>query len=424
MSEIIFIYRGYEVPIQCIRGEIMKTILDKLYTKLNVKKGEVYGLYNGKLLNENIREDEILTNENNKKIILIYDCDKTMINDNMIKKSNEIICPICKEICFIEIRDYKIILYNCKNKHRKENILMNEFDKEQSINLSNIICNICKERNKSNTYNNEFYKCLNCNINICPLCKSKHNDEHNIINYDKKNYICNEHNESYFGYCNECLKNICISCENDHNNHNIISYGKMLKDKNKIIENNNILKKNIDKLNNIIKDIIKKLNNIIENMEKYYEINKNIIDKINNKDRNYELLYNINNINCVDINNNIKNIINEKNINKQFNSIIKLYEKFSIKHNEINNNNDIDEILIQYKINDQDKKDGKIRIFGSKFIENNKNLCKYKYEGKEYELKEYFDLNNYNKDILEIKLINIKNIINMSHLFDECRSLK
>ena len=250
----------------------MKTILDKLYIKLNVKKDEVYGLYNGKLLNENIKEDEILKNENNKKLILLYDYNHEIINDNIIKKSNDIICPICKEICYIEIQDYKIILYNCKNKHKKENILIKEFNDTQNINISNIICNICKERNKGNTHNNEFYICLNCNINICPLCKIKHNNEHNIINYDKKNYICNEHNESYFGYCNECLKNICISCENDHNNHNIISYGKMLKDKNKIIENNNILKINIDKLKNIIKDIIQKLNNMIENMEKYYEI--------------------------------------------------------------------------------------------------------------------------------------------------------
>ena len=41
------------------------------------------------------------------------------------------------------------------------------------------------QRNKGNTHNNEFYKCLNCNYNICPLCKFTHNNSgHNIINYD------------------------------------------------------------------------------------------------------------------------------------------------------------------------------------------------------------------------------------------------
>ena len=51
------------------------------------------------------------------------------------------------------------------------------------VNLKEIKCNICKEKTKYDTYNNEFYKCIECNINICPLCKLNHNKEHNIINY-------------------------------------------------------------------------------------------------------------------------------------------------------------------------------------------------------------------------------------------------
>ena len=39
----------------------------------------------------------------------------------------------------------------------------------------------------SNLYNNELFICLNCNINLCPLCKSKHKKEHKIINYELKN---------------------------------------------------------------------------------------------------------------------------------------------------------------------------------------------------------------------------------------------
>lgn len=71
--------------------------------------------------------------------------------------SNEIICPTCKENCLIEIKDYKISLYGCKNYHRKNNILLSEFKETQKINISDIICNICKERNKGNTHNNDFY---------------------------------------------------------------------------------------------------------------------------------------------------------------------------------------------------------------------------------------------------------------------------
>ena len=167
-----------------------------------------------------------------------------------------------------------------------------------------------------------------------PICKSNHNKEHNIINYDKRNSICNKHDESYFGYCNECNKNICISCENEHNNHNIITYGKIIKDKDIIIKNKNELRKDIDIFNNIIKEIINKLNKVINNIEKYYEINKNIIDNINNKNRNYEMLYNINNIYNNDIHNDIKNIINEKDINKQLINIMNLYRLMNAKKNK------------------------------------------------------------------------------------------
>ena len=58
------------------------------------------------------------------------------------------------------------------------------------VDLTKIKCGVCKEKNKSITFNNVFYKCADCNINLCPLCKTKHNKNHNIFNYDKINYIC------------------------------------------------------------------------------------------------------------------------------------------------------------------------------------------------------------------------------------------
>ena len=45
------------------------------------------------------------------------------------------------------------------------------------------------------------------------------------------------------------------------------------------------------------------------------------------------------------------------------------------------------------------------------------------YEGKKYELREYLKNRTYYK-ILEIKLIGINNIINASHMFYGCKSLK
>ena len=47
---------------------------------------------------------------------------------------------------------------NFRNNHTTNKLSLNEFENTQMINLKNIECNICKETDKYNTYNNEFYK--------------------------------------------------------------------------------------------------------------------------------------------------------------------------------------------------------------------------------------------------------------------------
>ena len=71
------------------------------------------------------------------------------------------------------------------------------------------------------------------------------------INYDKKNIICNKHGEKYFGYCYDCQKNICVNCEDEDNNEHI-TYGKIIKNKNILVERIMVLVlKNIIAKNNI-----------------------------------------------------------------------------------------------------------------------------------------------------------------------------
>ena len=83
------------------------------------------------------------------------------------------------------------------------------------------------------------------------------------------------------------------------------------------------------------------------------------------------------------------------------------------------NNNEI-QLIYKY-----DKEITKIKIFGGKFVENNKDICKIEYKNKEYELEECFNIENLNlnKDIFEIKLKGINNITNMSYMFYQCKSL-
>ena len=104
---------------------------------------------------------------------------------NGIQQSNEVICPMCQESCKLEIKNYRIKLYDCKNKHVNDNIALNEFKNLQNINENEITCKKCN-KTKFKAYNQQFYKCADCQINLCPLCKSTHNKNHK---YNKKEYI-------------------------------------------------------------------------------------------------------------------------------------------------------------------------------------------------------------------------------------------
>ena len=75
---------------------------------------------------------------------------------------------------------------------------------------------------------NQFFICNTCNKNLCALCKHSHDNNHNIIDYDLKNYICNIHNKSYNSYCNKCLQNLCVLCEKEHIDHGVINDGKIV----------------------------------------------------------------------------------------------------------------------------------------------------------------------------------------------------
>ena len=152
----------------------------------------------------------------------------------------------------MDIKDFKINLYESKNGHEIKYILLNESDETQSIELDKIICDTCKIKDKSKTYNNEFFKCLKYNKNLCPLCKSKHDNKHEIIDYDDHYYICENHNKNYGAYCENCKKNLCLWC-NDHEKHLIIKFDDIQPNKENLLIKKNELKTKI----NLIKTEVK-----------------------------------------------------------------------------------------------------------------------------------------------------------------------
>ena len=108
---------------------------------------------------------------------------------------------------------------------------------------------------------------------------------------------------------------------------------------------------------------------------------------------------------------------------EQFTLTAKKYKK---ENEEIKNSNFIkgnnQSISLIYKIS---KDDSKVKIFGQDFVKHNYKKCKIIYQNKEFELKEYLEINkNKNKDEkIEIKLVILSNLTNMSNMFYYCSNL-
>ena len=223
MTEIKIVYKGYETIMQCQQNENFEDIFKRFKIQVNAENIKIIYLYNGEIIkDENMTLSQLIDEKNAPNVpILAYE--QNDLPNNILVKSDYVICPKCKESAILEQEDYKLIIYGCQNRHITNNILINEFNKLQEIDYSKIICQKCNINNKSNAYNNKFFWCGICKMFLCPICMSMHDNNHKIINYDDKEYICDIHGEIYNSFCNECKKNICIECEKSHNEHKLLS---------------------------------------------------------------------------------------------------------------------------------------------------------------------------------------------------------
>ena len=121
---------------------------------------------------------------------------------------------------------------------------VDEFNNTQNIDISQTKCDKCKNKFKLDIFNNEFFICYDCNINLCPLCKSVHDKSHSIINYDNKNHKCHRHNKTFVKYCENCKIDLCSSCIYDHTIHKVLSYEDKLIDIKELRKKMNYLKGN------------------------------------------------------------------------------------------------------------------------------------------------------------------------------------
>ena len=341
MVEIEFYFESVKTIIQCNPEESMETIINKFKTKTENTSKDLYFLYNGSTLDIKKNFNEVVNehDKTRKKMNIIVN-KKLEGKDNIssLYKSKYIICPECKENIYFTIKNFKVTLEDCKNGHKIKDILFNEFEKSQNIDLSKIICENCKKVNKNETFKNKFFICNTCNINLCPLCKGFHNKEHNVIDYDLKDFSCQKHNELYISYCDDCKKDICVLCAKEHNEHKIITYGDIMPEIEEVEKNINKLKETISEFKNHINEIILKLNKLMYNLDEYYKIYNDCIKNFDVKKRNYYIIKNTNEINNynIDFINILKTIGNEKNIKNKLNNIIHLFQRMEEKE-EINN---------------------------------------------------------------------------------------
>ena len=342
MAEIEFIYEDKKTIIQCNLDDKIEDILQKFITKINKDMSSLYFLYGGQSIDKLLSFNQLINKQDKeqKKMTILVNDNLDSSESESLSLSKYIICPICKENSRLSIEKYRIKLYDCKNAHNSEDILFKNFEQMQKIDESKIICNICKNINKSNTYNHIFNKCISCGNLICPLCKSLHDKNHIIVGYEEKDFICNLHNELYSSFCKICKKDICLICESEHLNHDKISFAGIIPNKKELEDELEETKKTIYEFKKVIDNLKnQQFNEVKENIDIYFTIYSNIILNYEIKKRNYITLQNIKDI--TKINNNIiddlKKIINNDGDNNNINKIMEIYNQMTGK-TESNNN--------------------------------------------------------------------------------------
>ena len=112
MAEILFNYKGIETIIQCNINDKMKDIINRFISKIKNNNKNLYFIYNGNKVNEELtfnQQTNEIDNKRKKMNILVYEEEENNKNNLKEIKSKEIICPECHENILININNYKII---------------------------------------------------------------------------------------------------------------------------------------------------------------------------------------------------------------------------------------------------------------------------------------------------------------------------
>ena len=114
---------------------------------------------------------------------------------------------------------------------------------------------------------------------------------------------------------------------------------------------------------------------------------------------------------------NIINNINDLRINLISLEQLPLYDIHNIRYIKENDKKDL------WDRYEDEEEDDRIRLFGKKFIERNKDKCLIIYNDEIYPLQEYFLIKDIESKDIKIKLLIFEKIISLTSLFNKCKSL-
>ena len=407
--KVNFNYKGKITVIKCKQNENIEDIFKEYTSIIESNVNDFSFWYMGRILIFNKFEIHHYLSFGGKEVNIFVEKKELNGFEDKIFKSNQIICPICGGIAQIEFNNDLISILGCNksfsdrgfnNNHNLKDIHFDEFLMSQSIDESKIICDICKKeklrkRNKSNVIKAiTFYYCYNCQKNVCESCKNKHNENHSIINFDYKNYYCENHPSKYSQYCKTCEKNICDLCINWHDKKHKFEFLDEMSLKKKDLENE---LKYLDKAKENIKkdkDIIKALEKVSKIFENFCNIKTILIKDYIPQNRNYYELKNIEAFTNNDINKNFHLIFNESNYSNKVNKILQFYNLIS--SDKIKIEEEIEEDKKVFKQNENES--NKIKELNEKIND----LVKQNELNKNNDLKKINDLNIIIKDKDEI----------------------
>ena len=267
-----------------------------------------------KNLNEEEKEEDKIENniENNIRNNIENNIENN-IDINKFKLGKKIICPEnnCFSNAIISINPISFeVRTNC-GKHKKNMDILTFVEKSGQSKEEKESCSICNDSHKDILQNNKkLYKCF-CGLNICETCKDNHlkekdPNEHNMVDFNKKDYLCccTKDLKNYISFCITCNKNLCIVCDNFHKGHKVQKFSELFKmgkeDIKKITKSLDEKKQKIAKIKSIIDNWLVKTKIFFEVYKKkldiYLEINNLIFNKIDVCKKYYQEIKNVENM--------------------------------------------------------------------------------------------------------------------------------